>query len=129
MDGNNLFPLVKRKQTNAELEALKKLKLNSPRMKFRFRLEAFRFALYVFWPITIVWIFNSPFFQQKSEEFIQRFGRQFGITEEFIRSNSQRMKEFKQQVTEGKQREEYAKLLHEQMEFESARRFREKYGL
>ncbi|KAF7630777.1 hypothetical protein Mgra_00008935 [Meloidogyne graminicola] len=103
------------KKTRVEYRKL----FNTPFRRYQFRMEAFKIALYVSFPVAAVWIFNSPFFEEKTRKWREE---NYGLNSEENRRTHEKFKNFYDEMKENKRREDHEKFLKEQMAFEEAKR-------
>ncbi|KAL7078168.1 hypothetical protein ACQ4LE_002214 [Meloidogyne hapla] len=100
--------------------------IDTPLRRYQYRMEAFKVALYVLFPVAAVWIFNSTFFEEKTKKW--RAENPYYNSEVTKKTNEQ-FKHFYEEFKEAKRQEEHAKFLREQMAFEEAKKFRKQHGI
>lgn len=81
------------------------------------KLEIFRFALMVTFPVTAFWFFNQP-------SLFKFFMKGYELPDN--REGNAAIAQFKEQILSEKRKKEYEAFLREQMAFEETRRQREK---
>uniref|UniRef100_A0A915LWP8 Uncharacterized protein n=1 Tax=Meloidogyne javanica TaxID=6303 RepID=A0A915LWP8_MELJA len=107
------------------IEANRKM-MDTPIRRYQFRAEVMKVALYVFFPVAAVWIFNSTFVEEKMRKWREQNPY---YNNERAKKASEQFKNFYEEFKENKRREEHAKFLREQMAFEEAKKIRKEHGI